>query len=254
MPNALDVDKPGDAGDWRTNMVARVDGDQGHYKDNDIVRQVVSATGPTGIRFGYAVPSAVALSLNIAETAAQTAETLKLKIHWQPTNAGGETAFTVTTDGLPPLYDFFEQCMLSAVFSYQAVEAFANYVIGRELTHSMKVRRGGKLKTLTPEELAKQLSTGEKLKRVLPAIRKVESPEGTAKWKRFERLEETRHAAIHLKVGDQFGKDRFTLFFKLLDMKIAEFPSAAVTIVHHYFKLDAEPRWLLKFLRVRDHS
>ncbi len=254
MPNALDVDKEGDAGDWRMHMVARIAQDSGHYKTNDILRHVVSAIGPSGVLFSYAVPSSVALALNSAEQAAKLAEQLKLKIPWQPTKSGEVTAFAVASEGLPPLYDYFEQCMVSAVFAYQAVEAFANAVIGREVRKPMKVPRGRKLKSMTPEQLARSLSTSEKLKWVLPVVRHVESPEGTSKWQRFERLEETRNATVHLKVSDQFGKDRFALFFRMLDMKSAEFPSAAVTIIHHYFKKGAEPRWLLKFLQFRDHS
>ncbi len=214
----------------------------------------MSASYRDGVRFSYPVPSSVALALNVAEQAAQQAESLKLALPWISVKSADGDGFGVSTKGVPALYDFFEQCMISVVFSFQAIETFANAVIGRELKQSMKVRRGRKLKELTPEELARQLSTNDKLKWVLPAVKKVESPEGTPKWKRFERLEEDRHAAMHLKVGDQFGKDRSALFFKFLDLKIAEYPSAAAMIIHHYFKPDAEPRWLLKYLRVRDHS
>lgn len=254
MTNALDVDKDGDAGDWRMSMVARVAEVSGHYRANDIVRHVVSVEEQPGLLLSFAVPSSVALALDIAEQAAQRASSLKLQISYKQVNVGGGAAFGVATDGLPTLYDFLEQSMIAAVFAYQAVESFANGVIGRELKGPMKVPRGRKLRELTPDKLARQLSTKEKLMWVLPKFKHVDSPEGSVKWKRFERLESARDSIVHLKVYDQFGKDRESLFFKMLDIRTTEFPSAAVMLIHHYFKADGEPRWLLKFLGLRDHS
>lgn len=254
MPNALDVDKPGDAGDWRMHLVARVHGDQGQYRDNDIIRHVVAATDKSGLTHSYAAPSFVALALNVSEQAAQSAESLRLKVPWQPMKADGAPAVGVATEGIPPLFDFFEQCMISAVFAYQAVETFCNGVIGRELQGTMKVRRGRKSRELAPDQIARQLTTQDKLVMVLPKIRSVESPEGTSKLRRFERLGAIRDATVHLKVHDHFGKDWNALVFRLLDIKATEFPSAAAMMIYHYFKPDAEPRWLLRFLKVRDHS
>lgn len=255
MPNALDVDKDGDVGDWRMDMVGRVDGDQGEYKNNSNVRHVAAVEVQPGIINSFAVPSSVALALDIAEQAAQRASSLRLRIPFQPIKAEGAAAFGVTTEGLPAIYDFLEQSMIAAVFAYQAVESFANGVIGRHLNEPMTVaRRGRKPKPFAPEQLVRRLSTSEKLLLVLPKIRDVESPEGSPKWQRFERLESARDSTVHLKAKDQYGKDRDSLFFKMLSISPIEFPSAAVMTIHHYFKPDGEPRWLLKFLHLRDHT
>lgn len=249
MPSALDVDKEGDAGDWRMAAVARVAEESGPYKVNDLVRQVQAVEIAPGTVLSFPTPSSVALALNIAEQAARRAVNLKLQIAYQELKAGDSAAFGVTTEAIPTLYDFLEQSMLSAVFSYQAVEAFANSEIARQQKESMEVMFRRKTRTMMLEEIERRFTTTEKLSQILPAIRSVESPRSTPKWDRFKRLEVARNSTVHLKVKDQYAKDKDSLFFQMLSIKTTEFPSAAAEIIRHYFKPDSEPRWLLLFLK-----
>ena len=187
-----------------------------------------------------------------AERAALHAAEVRLAIPHTEVRAAGTTAFTVTTEAIPLLYDFFEQSMIGAVFSYLAIEAFANQVIARELTQSLEVDYHGRRQTLTPEQLERRLATREKLSQVLPVIRSVASPKGTALWERFTRLELARDSTVHLKVKDQYPKVKESLYFQMLTADATALPGIAAEMIRHYHRPNAEPRWLLRFLRSRD--
>jgi len=252
MPSALDVDKEGDTGDWRMAFVARVAEDSVPYKKDQLISQVSAVEVEPAVLLSFTTPSSIALALNIAERAANTAVGLRVKIAHQELLADGAKAFGVTSETLPALFDFLEHSMIAVVFSYQAIEAFANHVIARELNQPTEVIRKKKKEILTPEQLERQLRTGEKLCEVLPLIRSVKSPKGTALWERFKQLEVARDSTVHLKLKDQYAKSKEALFLQMLSAKTKDFPSTAADVIRHYFKADAEPRWLLRFLADRE--
>ncbi len=247
MPSALDVDLDGDAGDWRLVFVARLAEDNPPHKKGDILRQVSAVETAPSTTLSFATPSSVAMSLNVAAKAAASAQQLQLRIVHEELIGPSGKAFGVTADTLPVLFDFLEQCMVSAVFAYQAIEAFANHVISRQMQAPMEVETKGKKVVLQPDELEKRLTTSEKLSQVLPVVRGVSSPKGTALWQRFRELEDARDSTIHLKVRDQFAKDKDALFFKMLGASPSRFPLVGRDVVRHYFHPGTEPRWLLRF-------
>ena len=252
MPSALDVDIEGDAGDWRQVLVARVAQDSPPYKVGDLVRQVSAVEVSAGKLISFATPSSVAMALNVARQAATTAEDLRTKIVFRAVNAGDKPAFGVASDSLPVLYDFLENSMLSAVFSYQAIEAFANSSIVRGLTSPQEVTSKGKSVVMTPEEMERWLTTSEKLDQVLPLLKSVKSPKGTVIWQNFQKLEDARNSTVHIKTRDQYGNTGDSLFFQMLSVRTTAFPSIAAKLIRHYFLENQVPRWLLKFLRLTD--
>src|SRR5690606_28352925 len=129
-----------------------------------------------GALVAFTTPSAVALALNVAIGASQEAARLYSEISFHDVLTPDGMGRSVEHATCPVLYDFFEQCMISAVFSFQALEAFCNQVILRELKDAMEVRRRDKRVTLAPIELERQLSTNEKLAQVLPKLRKLPTP------------------------------------------------------------------------------
>jgi len=144
------------------------------------------------------------------------------------------------------LFDFFEQCMITVTFSFQALEVYSNHTISRHLRNSMEIKRGKNTLLLTPSELERQLSTDEKLGSVLPKIRKVPTPKGKAVWDKFKVLKDTRDATVHLKSQDmrassKSGKEH--LFFQFLNVDPSRFPQAAEEMVR-YFERGKTPRWL----------
>jgi hypothetical protein len=254
MANALDVDAGGDAGDWRMAMVARLaqsvpaayPGGPSH-EVGTLVRQTSLVQTVRGELIGFTTPSAVALALDIANRASVEAAQLFEDVSYATVATPHGAGRSVEESSVPTLYNFFEQCMLSAVFSFQALEAFCNQVILRELKDALEVKRKERRVTLCPNDLEHQLSTNEKLAQVLPKIRAVPTPKGKAVWEPFKRLQQARDATVHLKASDQYSTDHDSLFFQFLSHKASEFPPAAANMIRYFYPIvDARPRWLLK--------
>lgn len=245
MASAADVDLEGDVGDWRMALVARVTEDNPPYLKGQIVRQVSAVEYLHDTVLSFTTPSSIAMALNIADKAARAASELRTRLAFHQLQ--DNKSFSMAIDSLPEFYDFLEQSMIAAIFSYQAIEAFANSVISRELSGAVTILRGRKQRSMMPAELERQLKLADKLTLVLPKARDVESPEGSALWERFIRLEDARHSTVHLTVKDQYAKDRDSLFFKMLHLKATEYPAAAAAIIRYYFESGTEPRWLIRF-------
>jgi hypothetical protein len=252
MPNALDVDADGDVGDWRIALATRLaqdlppayPGGPAHKAGTPVYQSSLVQT-QQGDLVGFTTPSAVAMAMNLAIRASREAARVHTTIAFRTVATPHGAGRGVEQASIPVLYDFFEQCMLSAVFSFQSLEAFCNQVILRELKEAMEVKRRDKRCMLTPIELERQLSTNEKLSQVVPKIRKISTPKGKAVWEPFKRLQEARDATVHLKASDQYSTDRDSLFFQFFSHKAAEFPKAAADMIRYFYPQQNEwPRWL----------
>jgi hypothetical protein len=141
--------------------------------------------------------------------------------------------------------------------SFQAIEIFANAIIGRKSTKNIVVnRKGGVEKNLTPIEAERELSTEEKLGQVLPNILGVSSPRGHRPWQSFKSLKEARDATVHLKSRDIYTRndaDRESLFFYYLNHDAREYPGAAIKVISHFFP-EQLPRWLRYAKEIADRD
>jgi len=252
MPSAIDVDSGGDVGDWRIAAVTRLAQDLPaaypggpSHKSGTAVYQASLVKTKQGELISFTTPSAVALALNLAIRASQEAARLYSDISYREVLTPDGMGRSVEGATSHVLYDFFEQCMLSAVFSFQALEAFCNQIILRELKEAVEVKRRDKRVVLPPIELERQLSTSEKLALIIPKARKLPTPKGKAVWEPFKRLQEARDATVHLKARDQYSADQDSLFFQFLSHKAAEFPKAAAEMIRYFYPVkDSWPRWL----------
>lgn len=237
-------------GDWRIAAAARIAKDipaaypgVPSHKAGSAVYQSALVQTDTGENVGFTLPSSTAMAINVAMNAGAQANKLKKMLVFDnvvtPNGAGKSVSNRVNS----VLYDFFEQCMVSVTFSYQALEVFSNHTIARELKKAMTVKRRKKRILLSPEDLERQLSTEEKLSVVLPEIRNLPTPKGKQPWESFKKLKYARDATIHLKSKDQQVVDRESLFFVFLSQDPESFPRAAVEMIR-YFTSTNEPRWL----------
>jgi hypothetical protein len=55
----------------------------------------------------------------------------------------GKRGFQIRDESVSDLYYFFEQSIISVTMSFQAIEIFANAIIGRKATKSIVVKRPG---------------------------------------------------------------------------------------------------------------
>jgi len=213
------------------------------HKAGTLVYQSCLVQTEKGVNIGFTLPSATAMALNIAIHAGREAEKLKRKIVFDKVATPKGTGFSVSNESNNALYDYFEACMKTTVFSFQALEIYCNYSIINEMKGTMDFKRSKKRVTLTPEEIEKQLSTEEKLSQVMPKLKGISTPKGKAVWEPFRRLKTARDSIVHLKTKDQKAVDRESIYFQFLNRKVSEFPVTAINMIK-YFVGNNEPRWL----------
>jgi hypothetical protein len=158
----------------------------------------VSAAGDT---FEFPDFYAPAIYLSAAITADKAAKELREQI---VTAAGARNHLSNAQSGL--LFDFLEQSTVSAVFSFQALEAFCNDKIGEKLekigSHMVSLK-GKPPEPMSAEEIERSVPTVDKLKKIVPELLEVDSPKDDPVWARFCTLKKTRDALTHLKTRDQ---------------------------------------------------
>jgi hypothetical protein len=112
-------------------------------------------------------------------------------------------------------FDYFELVISSLIFSYTALEAFANICIPDEFEyHYMKK---GKNEVDSKERIERYYSLTKKFVKILPLIIKCTEPWKQKWWTNFIRLEELRNEIIHTKPSR--SEDRYS---KLLQREIFE--------------------------------
>lgn len=240
-------------GDWRIAAASRLakdlpaafPGGPAHKAGTAVCLSELVQT-PTGEYLGFLTPCATAMAFSIALSASEKAQSLSEALTYDSVLTPHGRGKSISNERISHLFDFFEQCMITVTFSFQALEVFANHTISRELREPMEVKRGKNKLLLTPSELERQLSTDEKLASVLPKIRKVPTPKGKQVWEKFKVLKDTRDATIHLKSRDlksDSKSEKEHLFFQFLNVRPMQFPKAAEEMVR-YFEQDNTPRWL----------
>lgn len=244
-------------GDWRIDLVAQVAKDYENAPAGTPIWLVSVAKHKKHNYLSFATPSAAALCLNIAIDAAAHAEALRPRLQLTPMlTPEGKRGFSVRQESVGDLYCFFEQSMISVTMSFQAIEVFANSVIGRRAAKNIVVKRKGGDKSLTPVEAERELSTEEKIGQVLPNIIGVASPRGNRAWQAFKTLKVGRDATVHLKSKDVYTRnniDRESLFFYYLNHDVRKFPVAAIKVISHFWPAGL-PRWLRYAREISDRD
>jgi len=239
---------PDEFGDWRLESVHKLKGDHvlpgGPVKNGTLFWKSTWTKEPTYGEVTFPTPHPVALALSVALNAALQARLLRGEISFPKRMAeGGRGA-----DGeyIPPLFNYFEQCMVVAVFAFQALELWANHSIAEKVTRPLTVVRDKRPKQLKPEELQRTLSTKDKLLKVLSQVfsKKLDhSPDLMAD---FDLLKSVRDATVHLKSSDHYirGKiDENTVYHRFLNDDPLAYVLASIRVMK-YFTDPEKVRWL----------
>ena len=235
-------------GDWRIDSVSTLAQSFGGAPVGSPIWLMSTAKHKKHRYLSFITPSAPALCLNVAIGAAALSEAIRPRLQLTPMiTHDGKQGIQVRNENVGDLYYLFEQSIISVTMSFQAIEIFANAIIGRKATRNIVVKRkGGVEKNLTPMEAERELSTEEKLGQVLPNILGVSSPRGNRAWQSFKNLKDARDATVHLKSHDIYTRnnvDRESLFFYYLNHDAREYPKAAIKLISHFFPKQL-PRWL----------
>jgi hypothetical protein len=238
--------------DWRIYFAAKVGEITGPNKmgaePGDLVIHLSPTRTPSEGAVMVPVPSPYRLALNIGIRAAHAARAAKKKLAYLP-RSGGEKERVFDLKALPALFDYFEEAMIAATFSYQAIETYANARISEDVGDGavITLRRKGQAKDFDAVSLQREVSTDEKVATVLPRITGLALAKSSKLWQEFVSLGRVRDATVHLKSKDHFLRggdvDRETLFYQLLNHVPTRYPTTALSVMRHFNK-GQENAWL----------
>ncbi|MFI5117452.1 MAG: hypothetical protein ACHP8B_12230 [Terriglobales bacterium] len=244
MPDLMDDN----LGDWRIDTVCTLAEDVGEHKAGDPVRLMSSGKHRKHKFLCFVTPSVSAMCLNVAIDAAAKAEAIRPKlVLTEAKSPFGKKVLQVQDSHLAELYYFFEQAIVAATMSFQALEAFANATIGRRGPATVEVRRkAGVTEHYRTADAERRLPTEDKFAQVLPKIFSVDSPKGGKTWTHFKDLKFVRDETVHVKsrsIYTRHQQQETTLLFDFLSTDIRTYPMSAVKVIEYYFPKD-KPRWL----------
>jgi len=126
--------------------------------------------------------------------------------------------------------DYIEMIETTIVFSYSAIEAFANISIPNDFIYNFKNSRNGIEESYDKEAIERWITLKEKISVLLPNIFNVKKPTQKKWWGDFIKLENYRHNIIHQKSidGTEFYKKYFLIdIFRICD--------TAETIIKYFY-------------------
>lgn len=134
------------------------------------------------------------------------------------------------------LFDFFEDFVSHVVFSFTALEAFANEVVPKEFKYRFKIEKTGEERTYGKNEIERKINLDEKLGVVLPQIFSTISPKGLHIWEKYKTIKQTRNRIIHLKSIDlrASGPEDETIWGTMLRMHRQPFCDHAHSIIGYF--------------------
>lgn len=242
---------PNELPDWRVYFAARVSAVRGPdplgAEPGDIVLPITETKTPEEGLVAFPVVSSFRLALSIAIRAAQEAKRLRKTVNFNPP-VRGMKAKALEFRTAPALYDYFEQCMIAATFSYQALEAYSNEIIEQHLRDgkTLTLHRKKGTETFDAVSLQREVSTEEKVATVLPIMLSVAFQKSGPLWQHFTIIRRVRDSIIHLKSIDHYVRgeiDRETVFYRLLQNNPKVYPRTALRVMRHYSG-GAELSWL----------
>lgn len=227
--------------DWRVAKAARVQQVHnqppgGNIEPGDIAYlNTLTRDSRLGL-VNFITPSPAALALSVAIKSAKQAVELRRSVSFDLAAPGARERFA-TPEELPRLFDYFEQCMIAVVFSFQSLELFSNQVISDFLQGTFPLERKGTTTECSPAEVERLASTDEKLSLVLPHLLSVQTPKGRKPWDEFRKLKGIRDATVHLKSADHYVRGRVdtdTVYHQFLNTVATTFPRQALVMMRHF--------------------
>lgn len=182
------------------------------------------------IRVDFAVPSGPALFLNLARSSYMQIngfEPSQLFYAWQNGNVPINQSL---------LFDYFESYSAHVIFSFTALEAFANERIPEEFVY--EIDKKGQKEVLTKPDIERRVSLDEKLDSVLPQALGIGSPKGTQLWEHYKLTKSMRDRLIHLKSVDRSasGEEHESVWGIMLRSHGRPFCDYAHAMIGHYLQ------------------
>jgi hypothetical protein len=152
-------------------------------------------------------------------------------------------------DDQTALFDYLEQSISHVVFSFTALEAFANEVIPDGFTHTFTVDRTGEKRTYGKDDIERRINLDEKLGTVLPEIFSLKTPKGGPLWEKYKSIKKARDRIIHLKSIDKrdSGPEDETIWGTLLRIHNKPLCDDAHALIGYYKPAIQNRRYFVKY-------
>ena len=152
-------------------------------------------------------------------------------------------------DNQTALFDFLEELISHVVFSFTALEAFANEAIPDNFSYTFVVGRTGEERTYGKDEIERRINLDEKLDIVLPQIYKLASPKGGSLWEKYKTIKKARDRIIHLKSVDKraSGPEDETIWGTLLRMHDEPLCDYAHSMIGYFKPAIQDRRYFAKY-------
>jgi hypothetical protein len=193
------------------------------------------------------LPSAPALFLSLAHKAFVTYRDVDVPAYFDSHPEG------IWPDDHTPLFDFCEQFAAHVVFAFTALESFANEAIPQDFsytaTRGTKKGKPGQTVVYRGDEIARNVSLGEKLARVLPDALNVPTPKGLHIWRNYKSLKDWRDRVIHLKMADRQprGPEVESIWGDMLRHPKESFCDHAHELMGYFKPAVSDRRWYGKY-------
>lgn len=140
------------------------------------------------------------------------------------------------------LFDYFEVFASHVVFSFTALEAFANEAIPTDFEYQSEKK--GETIVLKKPDIERSINLDEKLHSVLPKALGVATPKGKKPWEQYKLLKKMRDRIIHLKTIDRTasGPEKESVWGMMLRSHGEPFCDYAHAMMGHYLT-ESNRRW-----------
>lgn len=140
------------------------------------------------------------------------------------------------------LFDYFEAFASHVVFSFTALEAFANEAIPADFEYQSEKK--SEPLVLKKPDIERSINLDEKLHLVLPNALGVATPKGKKPWQQYKLLKAMRDRIIHLKTIDRksSGSEKESVWGTMLRAHEEPFCDYAHAMMGHYLTA-SNRRW-----------
>ncbi len=189
----------------------------------------------------FGLPSGPALFLHLANRAFLQVRTVDPRTLFDAHEQG------IWPDSQGPLFDYLESCVAHVVFSFTAIEAFANEAIPESFVYT--VQRDEGTATLSKADIERRIGLDEKLDTILPSVLSVPSPKGTRPWEKYRTLKKLRDRLVHLKAVDRraSGPEDETVWGALLKSHGRAWCNDAHAVIGYFEPAVRNRRWYGKY-------
>lgn len=196
------------------------------------------------------VPNPCAIYLSLATKAVEDATRLLSELAKMYVDISNDIK-SVPTKLDSKLFDALERLIACVVFSYTAVEAFANESIPDDFQFIKERSDKRCVEVFTKEQIERHINLDTKLHEILPSICSVETPKGSKIWKDYIWLKDLRDRFIHLKSSDwkesapEEAEDYVWTHLLNNQVKVLGAPTVAFVLIEYFYQ-PKKPRWLEK--------